>query len=192
MGNPPRPEDGGPLTPQQAEDLLTPLTQAEAAVAPQGTRILLGLVAAGLVFLGVAGLVVAARVDQNTVGVQASKAADSRLSEAIRVACTVTANVVTRTGVSAGRSNGGPTGRPAPLSAQQRLSSLRVRVIRHAMTRGQRRLEMALLMEITKAGGLVVPDCKRIAEHPEDVKLYIPNVSTSSQPKPRPRGSPNP
>lgn len=153
-------------------------------------------VAVAILALAFAGLQIASNVSNNTQGLHNAQMADrrqretaARLREAIQVACTVTANVVTRSGVSPGRRNGGPTGRPAPLSAQQRRSILRMQVLLGAMTPAQRRLDAALTDQIGAAGGLEVPDCKQIAEHPEDVKLYVPNTSIG---RPSPSHGANP
>lgn len=99
-------------------------------------------------------------------------------TEGIRVSCIVTANVVVMSGAAPRRSSGGPKGRPPRLSAQQQLTALRISAIRKkVLTPGQRRQERHLIETITSAGGLSVPDCKAISEHPDRVKPFVPNRS---------------
>lgn len=100
--------------------------------------------------------------------------------QGIFVGCTVTANVVVRSGAPVSRQNGGPSGRPTPPSAQQRLSALRVKTIHSLMAPAVRAEESKLLGEIARAGGLEVPNCKKIAEHPESVKAYTPNPTRTT------------
>lgn len=104
------------------------------------------------------------------VGIRAAKN-----TQAIRVSCIVTANVVTAAGAPPPRRTGGPTGQPPILSPQQELTALRVLTIRRSMTPADRSREHRLLDRIAEAGGAIAPDCDKISEHPEDVKPYVPN-----------------
>lgn len=85
--------------------------------------------------------------------------------EAINVSCQLLANAIVQSGGGAS----GPNGHRPP---QQELTALYVAVIHRAMTPADRRQERRIL-RLVAAGGppLSVPNCARIARHPESVRV---------------------
>lgn len=85
--------------------------------------------------------------------------------DAVRVSCQLLANAI----VQSGGGGGGPNGHKPP---QQELNLLYVSVIERAMTPADRRDERRLrgLAAASGTPPLSVPDCERIALHPESVQ----------------------
>lgn len=86
--------------------------------------------------------------------------------DAVRVSCQLLANTIVQSG---GASGTGPNGRQPP---QQELTILRISVLDRAMTPSERRRAQRLRSLIASSGApqLTIPDCAKIALHPESVR----------------------
>lgn len=89
--------------------------------------------------------------------------------DAIRVSCQLLANAIVQSG---GASGAGPNGHRPP---QQELTILRISVLDRAMTPSERRRAQRLRSLIASSGSpqLTIPDCAKIALHPESVRAPV-------------------
>jgi hypothetical protein len=109
------------------------------------------VVGAAIVALGISGLTLSHYAQSNR--------------QAIRVSCQLLANAIVQSGGAAS----GPNGHRPP---QQQLSALYISVLRRAMTPADRHRQRQLLRLIAAGDAqLSVPDCARIALHPESVQV---------------------
>lgn len=90
--------------------------------------------------------------------------------QAIRVSCTLLANAIIQSGSGNGRAS---NAQPSP---QQQLTALYISVIVRQMDGSERKEYHRLLDDATASGGnrVDVPDCERIARHPEAVTIVRP------------------
>lgn len=88
--------------------------------------------------------------------------------DAVRVSCQLLANAI----VQSGGAGSGPNGRRPP---QQQLTILRIAVLDRGMTPDERRQAQRLRSLIASSGApqLTIPDCARIALHPESVHATV-------------------
>jgi hypothetical protein len=89
--------------------------------------------------------------------------------QAIRVSCTLLVNAIIQSGARRGAGRG-----PQSQSPQQELTALYVGVIARHMTPNERRSFKTLAKNAAASGQIEVPDCDRIARHPEAVTVLIP------------------
>lgn len=130
-------------------------------IAPQSrSRWPLVVLALAMILLALTSLRLAASVNQNTKRVHAN-------NDAIRVSCTLLANVIVQSGGGTTQPNS-PAEPPTP---QQRLNTLYVGVITNHMTTTERHEARRLARAVGAAGGgaLTIPDCRKVTQHPEDV-----------------------
>lgn len=102
------------------------------------------------------------------IGVQVLRNTQRGLAnrEAVRVSCTLIANLVRQSGVPTDEEIRHP-------SAQMQLTSLRLRAIRRGMTPAMRFEERRLQRLIDRyAGRVQVPDCEKITRNPEFVTTF--------------------
>lgn len=88
--------------------------------------------------------------------------------DAIRVSCQLLANAI----VQSGGGGAGPNGHRPP---QQELTILRISVLDRGMTPSERRRARHLQSLIASSGApqLTIPDCAKIALHPESVRAPV-------------------
>lgn len=127
---------------------------------PPRTRWPLVVLGLAMILLSITSLRLASAVSVNSERSQANR-------DAIRVSCTLLANVI----VQSGGGSAAPDSPAARPTAQQRLNALYVSVLTGHMTPGQRRRARDLQTAIGSSGsdGISVPDCQRVADRPDTV-----------------------
>jgi hypothetical protein len=120
-----------------------------------------------MILLAVTLLKVMTTVTSNTERVQSVQQIAAANRQAIFVSCTLLSNAIAQSGGGALRSS---NERPTP---RQQLNSLYIAAIIGRMTRGERAQERRLRHQ-TDGRLIEIPDCLRIARHPESVRAVVP------------------